>query len=93
MSTEHIVSYGKLTAVWITLLVLTGITVAVTRVELGMWKVWAALGIASVKSGLVIAFFMHMKYEPFLLKLLLFIAWATLATFIGLTFSDIYYRY
>lgn len=93
MSTEHMVSYGKLTAVWITLLVLTVITVAVTRVELGMWKVWTALGIASLKAGLVIAFFMHMKYEPFLLKLLLFIALATLAIFIGLTFSDIYYRY
>lgn len=93
MSTEHMVSYGKLTAVWIALLVLTVITVAVTRVELGMWKVWTALGIASLKAGLVIAFFMHMKYEPFLLKLLLFIALATLAIFIGLTFSDIYYRY
>ena len=87
------ISYKKLTAVWIVLLVLTVVTVAVTRFELGMWKVWTALGIATLKSGLVVAFFMHMKYEPFLLKLLLSVALITLVTFIGLTFSDIYYRY
>lgn len=90
--TEHILSYGKLTAVWVGLLVLTVVTVAVTRVELGIWKVWAALAIASVKSGLVIAFFMHMKYEPRLFRIILFITLFTLAALIGSTFFDILYR-
>ena len=90
--TEHILSYGKLTGVWITLLVLTAATVMVTRVDLGVWKVWAALAIASVKSGLVIAFFMHMKYEPRLFRVILFVALITLATFIGFNFFDVLYR-
>ncbi len=90
--TEHILSYGKLTGVWVALLVLTAATVLVTRVELGVWKVWAALAIASVKSGLVIAFFMHMKYEPRLFRVILFVTLFTLAWFIGFNFFDVLYR-
>ena len=90
--TEHILSYGKVVAVWVALLALTAVTVAVTRVELGVWKVWAALAIACVKSGLVIAFFMHMKYEPLILRVILFVTLVTLATFIGANFFDVLYR-
>jgi cytochrome c oxidase subunit 4 len=89
---EHIVSYKKLASVWGALLVLTAATVAITRADLGAAKVWAALGIASLKSGLVIAFFMHMKYEARLFRIVLFVALVTLATFIGLTFFDVLYR-
>jgi len=89
---HHIIGYGKLTAVWLTLLALTCLTVAITRVELGGYKVLGALTIACLKSGLVIAFFMHMKYEGRLLRWLLFVALVTLAVFIGLTFFDVLYR-
>ncbi|MCM0084171.1 cytochrome C oxidase subunit IV family protein [Geomonas sp. Red32] len=88
----HIVSYGQLVAVWVSLLLLTVTTVAVTRVDLGAGKVWAALAIACVKSGLVIAFFMHMKYEARLFRIIFFVALVTLAVFIGLTFFDVLYR-
>ena len=88
----HIVSYAKLTAVWLTLLALTGLTVWVSRLDLGVNRVWGALAIASLKSGLVIAFFMHMKYEGRLLRWLLFVALLTLAIFIGFTFFDVLYR-
>ena len=90
--TEHIVSYKKLVAVWLTLLILTVATIAITRADLGAAKVWAALGIASLKSGLVIAFFMHMKYETRLFRIILFVALVTLAIFIGFTFFDVLYR-
>jgi len=88
----HIVSYKLFAGVWIVLLVLTGITVAVSRVNLGPLNVWAALAIASLKSGLVVAFFMHMKYEQPLFKICLFAALAILAIFIGFTFFDVLYR-
>ena len=88
----HIVSYGTFIGVWGALLVLTAATVAISRIHLGPWNIWAALGIASVKSALVIAFFMHLKYENLLLKLFFFGAILTLAIFIGLTFFDILYR-
>lgn len=45
------------------LLVLTAVTVAVARVDLGSASVAVALGIAALKATLVALFFMHLKYE------------------------------
>jgi cytochrome c oxidase subunit IV len=89
---HHIVSYATQLRVWIALMVLTAATVSVSRLELGAWHVWAALLIASVKSALVIAFFMHMKYENRAFKYCLLAALVTLAIFIGFTFFDVLYR-
>jgi len=88
----HIIGYGKLTAVWLALLALTALTVWVSRLDLGVNRVWGSLAIAAVKSGLVIAFFMHMRYEGRLLRWLLFVALVVLAIFIGFTFFDLLYR-
>lgn len=89
---HHIISNRKLTGIWLILLVLTALTVAITRIDLGGFKVAGALTIACIKAGLVISFFMHMKYENRLLQILLFVAVVTLAIFIGLTFFDVLYR-
>ena len=80
MSEEHahIVPYKTFAIVWIGLLILTGITVAVAQYNLGAMNIWVALGIATLKSGLVVAVFMHMKYENRLFKLSLFAALAIL---------------
>ncbi|GAB4184884.1 MAG: hypothetical protein Tsb0017_14500 [Geothermobacteraceae bacterium] len=88
----HIIPNSILVAVWLALLVLTVITVAASRVDLGALNIWVALGIACSKSALVIAFFMHMKYENWLFRLFLLIALVTLALFIGFTFFDTLYR-
>jgi len=87
-----VVSYRIFIAVWLLLLALTAVTVAVSRVHLGALNIWAALGIASLKSALVIFFFMHLKYEQRIFKIFLLIALVTLALFIGLTFFDVLYR-
>jgi len=89
---HHVIGYGALAGVWLLLLVLTTLTVLVTRLDLGGYKVLAALTIASLKAGLVIAFFMHMKYEGRILRWMLFVALVTLAIFIGFTFLDVLYR-
>ncbi len=89
---HHIISYGKLISVWLGLLFLTALTVWVSRLDIGVGHVWGSLAIASVKAGLVITFFMHMRYEGRLLRWLLFFALAVLAIFIGLTFFDVLYR-
>ena len=91
-TSNHVISYAKLTLVWLTLLALTAVTIWVSRLDLGVNRVWGALAIASLKSGLVIAFFMHMKYEGKLLRWLLFVTLLTLAIFIGFTFFDVLYR-
>ncbi len=94
MSEEHthIVPYRTFVVIWVALLILTAVTVAVAQFNLGALNIWVALGIATLKSGLVIAVFMHMKYESLLFKLSLLSALAILAIFIGLNFFDVLYR-
>ena len=94
MSEEHahIVPYKTFLVIWIALLILTGVTIAVAKYNLGPLNIWVALGIATLKAGLVVAVFMHMKYETRLFQLALFSALAILAIFIGLTFVDVLYR-
>jgi cytochrome c oxidase subunit 4 len=88
----HLIPYRTFVLVWFALLILTGVTVAAAQFHFGELNVWIALGIATLKSGLVVAFFMHMKYEQPLFKLALLSALAILAIFVGMTFLDVLYR-
>ena len=45
------------------LLVLTVITVAVSRIDFGSMNLVVAMIIASIKAGIVALYFMHLKYE------------------------------
>jgi len=89
---HHGPGYRTFLAVWGALMVLTVITVAVSRVNLGFFNVIAALAIASTKAALVIFFFMHLKYESRTQKLMVLTCFVILAIFIGLTFFDTAYR-
>jgi len=88
----HIVGFGTYIFVWITLLVMTALTVAVAGLELGQISVLTALAIATFKSWVVANHFMHLKYEDRVFKIMVLIALATLATVIGFTFVDISFR-
>lgn len=86
------VPYRTFILIWGALLVLTGITVAVSRVDLGALNIWVALTVASVKSSLVLLIFMHLKQESILFKIGILVLLVILAVFIGLTFTDVLYR-
>ncbi|HKJ05208.1 MAG TPA: cytochrome C oxidase subunit IV family protein [Geopsychrobacteraceae bacterium] len=86
------VPYRTFILIWAALLVLTVITVAISRVHLGPLNIWVALGVASIKSSLVIFFFMHLRQESKLFKICLLIMLVILAIFIGMTFLDVLYR-
>ncbi|MDR3640950.1 MAG: cytochrome C oxidase subunit IV family protein [Humidesulfovibrio sp.] len=86
-------SYRFLLLVWLGLMCLTATTVAVSRIELGALNIVAALGLAGAKASLVIFFFMHLKYENWIIKGMVFMAFVVLAIAIGLTFVDVGYRY
>lgn len=86
------VPYRTFILIWIALLILTGITIAVSRIDLGHWNIWVALGVASIKSSLVIFVFMHLRQESKLFKIGLLVMLTILAIFIGLTFFDVLYR-
>lgn len=80
------------TIVWLALLIMTWITVTVSGMHLGNLSTLTALAIASLKSGLIIAFFMHLRYENRLFLVIFFVAIITLATIIGFTFFDTSFR-
>lgn len=79
--------------VWAALLALTALTVTTASLELGRAGIIVVLAIAAVKSTLVALYFMRLREEKrMLLKLVMPIAVAALAIFIGLTYTDILYR-
>lgn len=79
--------------IWLSLLALTATTVAIARLHLTDYAVVASIAIATAKAGLVVTFFMHLRHEPWILKIMLFIALAALTLIVMLTFSDVWYRY
>jgi cytochrome c oxidase subunit 4 len=91
-SDQHIQPYSHLLAVLLGLLALTGVTVAVSRIELGALNIWIAILIASVKSSLVLLFFMHLKFEGRFIRITFLVTIFTLAVLIGFLFWDISFR-
>jgi len=59
---EHVSSIGSSVAIWIALLICTGLTAGVAFIDLGPFNTIVALGIATFKAILVVLFFMHVKY-------------------------------
>lgn len=59
---DHISPIGSSVAIWLTLLVFTGITVGAAFIDLGPFNIVVALVIATIKATLVVLFFMHVKY-------------------------------
>jgi len=88
----HIVSYRANLFLWIALLVFTGLTVMVAGIELGRPGILLNILIASIKAGLIVYIFMHLKYESLLLKLMLLMTLFTLTVIIVMTFLDTLYR-
>jgi cytochrome c oxidase subunit 4 len=70
------------------LLVLTCVTVLISRFQLGQWNLIVAMAVASVKATLVLLFFMHLKYDDKVYTLAMLISVALLAVFITFTMID-----
>ncbi len=88
----HIVSFRALAAVLAGLLTLTAVTVMVSRFDLGALNIWVAIGVAALKSSLVLLFFMHLWWEGRLIRVSFLATIFTLALLIGFLFWDIGFR-
>ncbi len=89
---HHIVSYRTHVFVLLALLVLTGISVAITRLEMGPMNTLAAMIIAGIKATIVLAWFMHLKFES---RFFAFMVSAVVVVFLLVllvTFFDYSYR-
>ncbi len=84
----HIDSVGTYVKILLALLVATGVTTAVARVDLGGFSVVVALGIASAKMVLVALFFMHIRHSTKLTRLVVLGGLLWLAILLLLTMTD-----
>jgi cytochrome c oxidase subunit 4 len=75
-------------AVWIALLVATGLTVLIASIDLGALSAPIALTIATIKAVLVILFFMEIKYQTKMTMTVLLSAFFFLGLLLCLTMAD-----
>jgi len=84
----HVVPIPVLLAVFVSLMVLTFLTVAVTFIDLGSLNLWIALGVATAKGSLVVLYFMHLRYDSPFHSIVFLSAIVFLFLFLGITMLD-----
>jgi len=88
-SDHHVMPLEIYLIVFGALLVLTGVTVAVSYMNLGPISLPVAMLVALIKASLVLGFFMHLKYESRILKTVFFSSLAFMFFFFAFIFIDI----
>jgi len=89
---HHIVPYKVYFYILIALIVLTFMSIGITQIDLGGYSVLGALIFSTIKSVLVLTFFMHLKFDqPFLRFMVGFVA-LLFFVLIFITFLDYYFR-
>ena len=91
-NTTHTTEYKVLAKVLLILMFLTFLTISVTSFHLGAFSVTVALLIAGVKGFLVLTYFMHLKYESTLLRILVAMIFVLYSVIILITFIDYAFR-
>ncbi|WP_163708931.1 cytochrome C oxidase subunit IV family protein [Mangrovibacterium lignilyticum] len=89
---HHIVPYSTYIIILAALVLFTFLSIEVTGIELGGLTVAAALIFASLKSYLVLTYFMHLKFDkPYIRIMVGFVILVFLAVII-ITFIDYFFR-
>jgi len=89
---SHTTDYNVLAKVVLVLMFLTFLTIFVTSLHLAALGVTVALLIAGVKGFMILTYFMHLKYESLLLRILVAMIFVLYAVIILITFIDYAYR-
>ena len=85
---HHQAPLGMYFAVFFGLMILTILTVWVSRIDLGEMNTAVAMAIAIVKALLVILWFMHVIHSPRMTWIVVIASFLWLAVLFVLTFSD-----
>jgi len=88
----HVLPLSTYFGVFGTLVVLTGITVGVSYIDLGAANLFIALAVATVKAMCVALIFMHLLFDKKFNAIVFSSSLLFLAIFIGFTMSDTSYR-
>ncbi|HBH82481.1 MAG: hypothetical protein A2X05_09125 [Bacteroidetes bacterium GWE2_41_25] len=89
---DHIIPYRTFLYVLAGLIVLTLISVTVTKIHLGTLTVFIALLIAAVKSTFVLRIFMHLKFENRMFTIMVIAVILLIGVVIFITLLDYLYR-
>ena len=87
---HHITTHKFNLLVLAALIVLTLVSVGVTRIELGALSTFTALALAAIKSTLVLGIFMHLKFDHKIFRVMVGIV---LAIFIAVLFFTVAFDY
>ena len=88
MGHHHVSSSAMFLNVLLVLLFLTVLTVGASRVDFGPANMLIAMGIASVKASLVIAIFMHVKWDTAINKIVFLSSFLFLSLLFIFTLAD-----
>jgi cytochrome c oxidase subunit IV len=88
MGHHHVSSAAMFTNVLVALLILTVVTVGVSRLDFGGANMLIAMAIASVKASLVILFFMHLKWDTAINKIVFLSSFLFLSLLFIFTLAD-----
>lgn len=90
---HHIISFNKNVAVFITLLILTVVTVAAAKVDMGsVLNVTVALLIATTKATCVALWFMHLKFDSWINRIVFISGFFFVALLWVFSVIDVFYR-
>ncbi len=93
MSEEsHVVPVRIYITIFLSLMVLTGLTILASFYNFGQWNTIIAVTIAVVKATLVILYFMHVRYSDNVVRLSVLAGFFWLAILLALTLSDYFTR-
>jgi len=85
---QHVIGPKTYILIFMSLMVLTAVTVAVAFVDMGQMNIVVAITIAVVKALLVFLYFMHVRYSGYLTWIFLGAGVFWLLILIGLTLTD-----
>ncbi len=87
-SAHHIIPLGTYIKVFVTLIALTAITVLAAQFNFGAGNAVIAFAIATFKASLVMAIFMHLKYDNMLNRVIILSAFFFLVVMFFFCFLD-----
>jgi len=85
---EHVVTPKVYVTIFLSLMVLTILTVVVANFDWGRLNIVIALGIAIIKASLVVLFFMHVRWSSTLTKVFVVAGLFWLVIMVSLTLAD-----
>jgi cytochrome c oxidase subunit 4 len=89
----HVLPVRLYIGIFLTLMILTLLTVYAAFINMGAFNTVVALTIAVVKMLLVVLFFMHARYSSSLTKVVILAGFFWLALLIAFTLADVRTRY